>query len=100
MKLLLGTLGRWHRPIIAVLALCFLAFVGGAYVTEFRLLPYRLAFAKPFEYLRARQELKATVAKEEAKARKAAQVVGKVVTPATPDAYAGYTLLTFGNGWG
>ena len=100
MKSIIGTLGRWRRPIIAILALSFLMFTAGAFVTHFRVFPYNLLFAKPFEYLQAHQEQKEIEAEEEEVLEKSGRIVARVDTAATPEAYDGYTLLTFGSGKG
>lgn len=81
-----------------VLALGFLLFTAGALVTQFRVFPYNLIFAKPFAYLQARQELKAIEAEEEEEQTKSGRIVAHVATPATPEAFDGYTLVTLGNG--
>lgn len=76
-----------------VVAACFLSFVGGAIVADFRLFPYRLMFKRPFAYARAYAERRAEVAEIEADGPPPA--AGRVTVPAGPGAFDGYTFLTF-----
>jgi hypothetical protein len=83
------------RPIvIPVLILCFLAFVGGAFVAEFKVFPYPVIFAGAFEYIHAANERALTEEENEAEAQSAAPA-GRVQTPAATEAFDGYTFLTF-----
>lgn len=97
MKSKLSKVGGRRGAIVALLALSIVAFSGGAFVTEFRLLPYRVAFAKPFAYVRAMIKRKTALSKQDAKAKNGPKA-GHVVTPATAEAYAGYTFMTHGSG--
>jgi hypothetical protein len=94
MELKLAKLGAWRHAIIALLALCFLAFSTGAFVAEFRLFPYKLVFANAFAYIHATRERKATENKAKTKA-KTVPPAGRVAVDAKPEAYSGYTFMTF-----
>jgi hypothetical protein len=80
--------------IIAVVILCFLAFVGGAFVAEFKVFPYPQIFEDAFAYMHATDERAET--EEDAKVEaQAASPKGKVVVAATSEAFDGYTFLSF-----
>lgn len=82
------------QTLIAIVVLCFLTFVGGAFVAEFQLFPYPLIFRDAFAYLHASQErteTEKTVEKEVA----AVPARGKITVKATPEAFDGYTFVTF-----
>jgi hypothetical protein len=85
----------WRSVVLAILAGCFLAFVAGAFVSEFHLFPYRLIFENAFAYLHAVQDRRAMEAEAQAEGTAAAKVTARVTIPASPDAFDGYTFLTF-----
>ncbi len=86
-----------RRGLIASgLIVCFLTFVGGAFVAEFHLFPYSLIFENAFAYIHAtdeRQEMEAYAQAETVEA--ASPDKARVTIPASADAYDGYTFLTF-----
>ncbi len=89
-----------RRPVVAAIpAGCFLAFIGGALVTEFRLFPYPQLLENPFAYVHASQERQAMEAEAKAEGDQAAvSANGRVTVPATSDSSDGYTFLTFDTG--
>lgn len=87
----------WRHVVIAGIVICFLAFVGGAFIAEFRVFPYSLIFEDAFSYLKAVEEREATEAEATAEGESIA-VEGKLTVPAGPEAFDGYTFLTFDTG--
>ena len=89
-----------RRPVFLVVpALCFLAFVAGAFVTEFRWFPYAFVFQDAFTYIRATAERRNEEGEAMAEAeRGAAKPTGDVTIKATPQAFDGYTFLTYETG--
>ncbi|HEX8523192.1 MAG TPA: arylsulfotransferase family protein [Tepidisphaeraceae bacterium] len=80
--------------IVSMALMCFLAFVGGAYVAEFEYFPYPVFFKPAFAYLHAKQQRKVMEETAQAKAEQA-RPQGQVLVTATPAACEGYTFLTY-----
>ncbi len=84
----------WLQLFFVFIAACFLAFVAGAYVADFRVGPYATFFKPAFDYMRAEKKQQATVKQAQAMARRAPPE-GRLTVRPTPEAYPGYTFLTF-----
>jgi outer membrane protein assembly factor BamB len=80
--------------VLAIVIVCFLAFVGGAFVAEFKVFPYPQIFADAFAYMHASEER--TETEEEAQVeQEKVKPKGRVSVAATSEAFDGYTFLTF-----
>jgi len=84
-----------NQIIVTIAAVCFLTFVWGAYVAEFHVFPYRLMFRNPFAYVHAWAQRKGTLDSTSAESH-TVSATGQVTIPAGPEAFDGYTLLSFG----
>ncbi len=85
-----------RQIIVSVIACCFLAFVGGAFVADFRVFPYSFIFENAFTYLHARQEQKEMETDAEVAVHKGkVAATGTVTIPATSKSFNGLTFLTF-----
>src|SRR5438045_2087207 len=69
---------------VSFVAVAFLAFVGGAFVADFKWFPYSLMFRKPFAYLHAVNEQKKTEAEAAMEASRPYVPPGVVVPASDP----------------